>query len=292
MGVKLQQYKLHEAMQVVLLEQPNFTGTTRFLSDEIGRRGLYVRGDGATAPTSQIAARARNYPHLFEILDNRSIRLIGNGRSKQAGRGEHSAIDASNELATTPDGKQQRKSNLLPPDPRQNGGGRTLSPRKRRDESMRKVGLAPVMDEHTEVLILGTLPGDESLSKGQYYAKPNNDFWKLLGAALNERLTNMPYETKVRTLLARRVGLWDVYHNCVRPGSMDKDISERELNDFKSLKTVAPRVRLVCFNGQEAGESEEPVRGLGYRTRVLPSSSGANRKNQDERLRSWKSIAL
>ena len=43
---------------------------------------------------------------------------------------------------------------------------------------MRKSGLTPVIDDKTEVLILGTLPSDISLTKGQYYANPANDFWK------------------------------------------------------------------------------------------------------------------
>jgi len=155
---------------------------------------------------------------------------------------------------------------------------------------MRKVGLDPVVDEHTEILIVGTLPSDESLSRRQYYAKPSNDFWKLLETVLNERLVGVDYEQKIQRLLAHRIGLWDVYHSCVRPGSMDKDISEKEPNDFTALKTIAPNLRLVCFNGKEAGQSEEAVRRFGYKTRVLPSSSGTNRRNQEERLRRWKTI--
>ncbi len=155
---------------------------------------------------------------------------------------------------------------------------------------MRKFGLDPVADGHTEILILGALPSDVSLLKAQYYADPRNDFWKLLEAVLSERLTNLPYETRIQTLLAHRVGLWDVYRSCLRPGSMDKDISGKHLNDFTALKTMAPKLRLVCFNGKEAGQWEERVCGLGYITLVLPSSSGANRKNQGNRLRSWKRI--
>jgi hypoxanthine-DNA glycosylase len=90
---------------------------------------------------------------------------------------------------------------------------------------MRKFGLEPVADGHTEILILGALPSDISRLKAQYYADPRNDFWKLLEAVLNERLTNLAYETRIQTLLARRIGLWDVYRSCLRPGSMDKDIS-------------------------------------------------------------------
>jgi hypoxanthine-DNA glycosylase len=53
---------------------------------------------------------------------------------------------------------------------------------------MRKSGLPPAVDENTELLILGTLPSDMSLAEGQYYANPGNDFWKLIGAALNQSL--------------------------------------------------------------------------------------------------------
>lgn len=262
-------------MRIVLLEQANFTSTTRVLSDEIARRGLYLRGDGAIVQSNQVAARARKYPQVFEIVDSQNIRLIGNLPSRATGQDDDSVTTLSDEVLATPEGKRQRTFNHR---------------RERRDEAGRKFGLDPVVDEHTEILILGTLPSDESLSKAQYYAKPSNDFWKLLGAVLNERLTDVPYETKIRTLSARRIGLWDVYRNCVRPGSMDKDISEKELNDFEHLKAVAPRIRLVCFNGKEAGQSEELLRGLGHKTRILPSSSGANRGNQEERLRCWKSI--
>jgi len=154
---------------------------------------------------------------------------------------------------------------------------------------MRKFGLAPVIGDKTEILILGTLPSDVSLAEGEYYANPTNDFWKLIGEVLNSSLETLSYERRIEMLKAHRIGLWDIYHNCVRPGSMDNDITERQLNDFNELKRIAPALRLVCFNGKEAGASEELLRDLGYATLVLPSSSGANRKNQEERLRCWKS---
>ena len=158
------------------------------------------------------------------------------------------------------------------------------------DCDMRKFGLVPVIDDKTEVLILGTLPSDVSLAKSQYYANPSNDFWKLIGQVLNQSLVPLSYERRIETLKTHAIGLWDIYHYCVRPGSMDKDITEPELNDFKTLKTTCPQLRLVCFNGQKAGESEEFLRSIGYVTLVLPSSSGANRRNQDDRLRRWNAI--
>jgi double-stranded uracil-DNA glycosylase len=156
---------------------------------------------------------------------------------------------------------------------------------------MRKHGLEPVADGHTEVLILGTLPSDTSLRKAQYYADSRNDFWKLMEEVLNERFTNMPYEARIGTLLAHGIGLWDVYESCVRSGSMDKDISEERLNDFSLLKTMAPNLRLVCLNGKQAGRWVNQFHIAGYRTLVLPSSSSANRKNQSVRLLEWKRIA-
>ncbi len=155
---------------------------------------------------------------------------------------------------------------------------------------MRKFGLAPVIDDKTEVLILGTLPSDVSLAKGEYYANPSNDFWKLIGQVLNQNVVTLSYKRRIETLQDCGIGLWDIYHYCVRPGSMDKDITESELNDFNTLKTTCPRLGLVCFNGQKAGESEELLRSLRYVTLVLPSSSGANRRNQTERLRCWNAI--
>lgn len=154
---------------------------------------------------------------------------------------------------------------------------------------MKKLGLPPVLDRNTEVLILGSLPGDISLSKGEYYGNPNNDFWKILAEVLNQPLTTQPYEERLQILSQHEIGLWDVYHHCVRPGSMDKDISEKELNDFVGLKADAPTLKLVCFNGKEAGGAKEDVRHLGYEIEVLPSTSAANRTDQSGRMNRWRS---
>lgn len=147
----------------------------------------------------------------------------------------------------------------------------------------RKSGLPRLVDENTEILILGTLPSDMSLAAGQYYANPGNDFWKLVGAALDKSVDGLSYEDKLELLKANRIGLWDAYHSCVRPGSMDADITERELNDFAALRSIAPSVRLICFNGKGAAEAKESLTRLEYQTLLLPSSSGANRRDEVER---------
>ena len=67
---------------------------------------------------------------------------------------------------------------------------------------MRKSGLPPAMDENTEILILGTLPSDMPLAAGQYYANSGNDFWKLVGAALDKSIDGLSHGDKLELLKA------------------------------------------------------------------------------------------
>lgn len=69
-------YKLHEAMKIVLDEQPDKTMHAADLADEIYRRKLYLKKNGSKAESSQIRARCANYNHMFESLHKNKIRLI------------------------------------------------------------------------------------------------------------------------------------------------------------------------------------------------------------------------
>jgi len=154
---------------------------------------------------------------------------------------------------------------------------------------MGKNGLPPLVDSNTKIMILGSLPSDISISKGQYYANPGNDFWKIMGSVLDEALVGQDYGEKTRLLLEHRIGLWDVYYSCEREGSMDSDITSSVMNDFDKIREQYPSVRLVCFNGKEAGKSEYLLRERGFETVILPSSSGANRRDQAGRIEAWRS---
>src|SRR5260370_39776895 len=110
---------------------------------------------------------------------------------------------------------------------------------------MRKAGLSPVIDDKTEVLILGSLPSDVSLAKSQYYANPSNDFWKLIGHVLHQNVVTMSYDCRVDTLKDHGIGLWGIYHHCVRPGSRDKDITEAEPNVLGAWRTTCPQLAVV-----------------------------------------------
>ncbi|NOR47078.1 MAG: DNA-deoxyinosine glycosylase [Methanosarcinaceae archaeon] len=156
---------------------------------------------------------------------------------------------------------------------------------------MIKKGLAPMIDKNTRILILGSLPSDESISKQQYYSNPGNDFWKLINEVIGEDITTLDYEAKVKKLQEYKIGLWDVYLEGERSGNKDSNIINGKMNDFSILKKVTPNLHLVCFNGKEAGKFENTFKKIKLETRVLLSSSGANRSYLDKRIVEWKSIA-
>lgn len=43
---------------------------------------------------------------------------------------------------------------------------------------------SPISNKDSGVLILGSMPGKESLLKNQYYAHPRNSFWRIIGEML------------------------------------------------------------------------------------------------------------
>ena len=51
-----------------------------------------------------------------------------------------------------------------------------------------KQSMPPVGAADARLLILGSLPGDASLTAQRYYAHPTNQFWRLLGGAIGEEL--------------------------------------------------------------------------------------------------------
>ena len=137
-------------------------------------------------------------------------------------------------------------------------------------------GLPPVIDTAVHTIILGSFPGAASLQAQRYYAHPRNQFWKLLGAVLDEPLADLPYEARLQRLLSRHVGLWDALAGCEREGSLDAAIRRPQANDHLLLKDLCPQLRRVCFNGKAAGRYAPLYADAGYDVLVLPSSSPAN----------------
>jgi hypothetical protein len=70
-------YALHEAMKIVLLDQPDQTASTQTIRDVLASRDLYHRRNGEMAPRWQIWACATRYPRLFEKVAPQVVRLMG-----------------------------------------------------------------------------------------------------------------------------------------------------------------------------------------------------------------------
>lgn len=109
---------------------------------------------------------------------------------------------------------------------------------------------APIEGNSARVLILGSMPGVASLTAGQYYAHPQNSFWKILQAIL-EIPAGADYETRIELLKRSNIALWDVLESCIRPGSMDAaiDMDSAKVNDIKTLLQRHPGINVIFFNG-------------------------------------------
>lgn len=152
-------------------------------------------------------------------------------------------------------------------------------------------GLAPVIAPDTRILILGSFPGAASLAAQQYYAHPRNQFWKLVGALVEEDLYGLPYAERLPRLLAHRIGLWDVLAACEREGSLDSAIRKPAANDFERLHRLCPELETVGFNGQASGKFSGQFEQAGYRTVVLPSSSPAHMAlDFAQKLERWRAL--
>lgn len=158
----------------------------------------------------------------------------------------------------------------------------------------RSIGFAPIVDAHTRVLILGSLPGDASLKAAQYYAHPKNGFWRLVGAVIAQPdLAALPYEARLARLRAARIGLWDVIASAERQGSLDAAIRNPERADLADLLTRLPDLRAVAFNGGTAARlGRRALSGVsGVALVDLPSSSAAHARPFAEKLSRWTALA-
>lgn len=142
---------------------------------------------------------------------------------------------------------------------------------------MRKHAFPPVVSPQTKILILGSLPGEASLAAGRYYAHPQNQFWRLAGAAIGrEDLPALPYDDRLAALLAAGIGLWDTVASAQRKGSLDAAIREAEHAPLAELVAGLPELRAVAFNGgTSAGIGRRVLGAASLRLVDLPSSSPA-----------------
>lgn len=111
----------------------------------------------------------------------------------------------------------------------------------------------PVAGSNARLLILGSMPGAESLRAGEYYAHPRNAFWRILGDHLDVA-HDAPYAQRIDSLKAGGIALWDVLASCTRPGSLDSAIDADSIivNDLQGFLQQHPLISDVLFNGATA----------------------------------------
>jgi double-stranded uracil-DNA glycosylase len=147
-----------------------------------------------------------------------------------------------------------------------------------RDGTLHKRSFEAMADERTRVVIFGSLPGDVSLARNEYYAKSTNQFWRLMQAVIEVDLSReTPYELRRQRLLSAGVGLWDVIESAHRPGSLDAAIRGHRENDLMALAARLPSLRALAFNGGKSFKLGRKQLGDAgpYSLLPLPSSSAA-----------------
>jgi len=148
----------------------------------------------------------------------------------------------------------------------------------------------PVTNKATRLLVLGSLPGAVSLARSQYYAHPQNQFWRLMGRVIDRELVPLDYESRLRALLDAGVGLWDTVAAATRPGSLDADIRLHAASDLAALAATLPELRAVAFNGGTSMRiGRRQLAGVeGLDLVDLPSSSPAYASvGFDRKLETW-----
>lgn len=161
---------------------------------------------------------------------------------------------------------------------------------ERASPAARKRCFDPVVDARTRILLLGSLPGEQSLASQEYYGNKQNRFWALMSAVIGAELVPLDYPARLQALLAHGVGLWDVIAEARRYGSLDSQIRERSDNDLLGLTASLPCLTTIAFNGGTAARLG--IKALGrhagrYHVVKLPSSSPAYTLPYAEKLAGW-----
>ena len=101
------------------------------------------------------------------------------------------------------------------------------------------------------MLVLGSLPGEESLRRTEYYAHPRNLFWPIVAALFGASVPDV-YAERLALAARHRVALWDVVGIGERHASSDATIRLHQPNAIDRLLDEHPEIRGLAFNGGTA----------------------------------------
>lgn len=155
-----------------------------------------------------------------------------------------------------------------------------------------KTSFPPISNPETEILILGTLPGDRSLENGEYFAHPGNRFWKIIAGITNNPVPE-GYSQKLDLLEITGIGVWNVLHKARRKGSLDAAIQDEIPNDIHGFIAKHKKLKVIGFDGQKAEAlfNKYFSRRSDLKYVTLPGCSAANARFDLEALcDKWKGI--
>ncbi len=152
-----------------------------------------------------------------------------------------------------------------------------------KNERQTLTGLDPIVNEDSRILVLGSMPGAQSLKMSEYYAYEQNRFWHIMFKFAGREYSR-DYSVKKELLKSIKVALWDAIGECERTGSsLDSKIRAAKANDIASFVRSHPSIRHIITNGRTSEKYFSKYNeGLSYT--YLPSTSPANAsvKNVEE----------
>lgn len=154
-------------------------------------------------------------------------------------------------------------------------------------------GFPPIIGDGAQALILGNMPSVISLGAQQYYANPQNAFWRITGELFGFDPT-APYDVRTAALTTNGVAVWDVLRSCRRIGSLDSAVESDSMvaNDFGALFEQYPDISRVYFNGAAAEKNFNRLVRVApdFVYRRLPSTSPAQTMHYADKLAAWRVI--
>lgn len=150
---------------------------------------------------------------------------------------------------------------------------------------LRHQSFAPLVQPASRLLILGSLPSAKSLAAQQYYAHPQNQFWRLLDLVCGVPLSPLDYDARLNMLHHCRIGLWDVVQSASRRSSSDSDIKDAAPQDLLALLGEYPNISAIAFNGGKASQIGRRILREKSEWLNLPASSAASAEISERHLR-------
>lgn len=146
----------------------------------------------------------------------------------------------------------------------------------------------PIISKEAKILILGSVPGIKSLEMNEYYAHPQNKFWKILFEIAGENF-NTNYSEKLQFLERNHIAVWDVIDSCERKGSLDTEIRNENHHNILKLLEQFPGIKVIFCNGQKSFKTLTKIlpQDLQIPIFVLPSTSPAYTISFDKKLAEW-----